>query len=378
MYDPTTGELIRPLDVTHVPKPAPVLAQSATLSYERKHPGRTLTIWMPFREMFALPNMVVCGVVTAMCYVNMILLVLTAQLFLPGIFVLGLVLMTVAHFANVVDETGPTATDELPTPLRGGSLYDDMIRPLIQVFVAYAIAYAPIVLWNLYVGPLSASTNLALTLLFFILVPATLLTMITSGALNNLIPSRMFSVIGAAGRHYWIVTFMGFVATIAFGFGLLWCMSTGDAVSRRLFVGPASDRLTMLGLNHYVELALAPLVMFAAVYLVHAFCWQLGLLFRFHHERFNWVLQRHEKTDRGDVLSQLHAHRQRTLEQQAAAARANIERRAAGDRATPVTIATPVAAPVARPVSGDVPTAIPVIRPAEADADVPIARPARR
>jgi hypothetical protein len=148
MYDPTTGELIRPLDVTHVPKPAPVLAQSATLSYERKHPGRTLTIWMPFREMFALPNMVVCGVVTAMCYVNMILLVLTAQLFLPGIFVLGLVLMTVAHFANVVDETGPTATDELPTPLRGGSLYDDMIRPLIQVFVAYAIAYAPIVLWT--------------------------------------------------------------------------------------------------------------------------------------------------------------------------------------------------------------------------------------
>lgn len=353
-YDPVTGELIRELAVSQPPQPAPLMAQPVTLGYERKKAGgKPITIWFPFAEMLALPNLVVCGVVTAMCFLQMVLGVSVPYLFLTILFPIALLLMVIAHFANVIDETGPTGTDEMPTPLRSGSLYDDMIRPLFQVMVAYVLAYAPIVFFNLYIQSLPWQVNLGLVALFFILIPATLLTMTTSGAANNLIPHRMFSVIGASGWHYWVVTAMGFAATVAFLNGLLWCLSIGATVMHRLFTGPVSTAKTLLGVPHWVEFLLAIVFMFAGVYLVHVFCWQMGLLYRFHHERFNWVLQKHDKTERSDVISQLHKHRQQELEAKAAAARRNLGDRAAGQRA--------VATPVARPAD-DVPIARPVDR----------------
>ena len=396
-YDPTTGELIKPIDVVGTFKPQPMLAQSATLAYERLAGDRPTTIWMPVREMFALPNLIVCVVVTVMCYANMVLLALTFAMFLPGVFVIGLTLMSIAHFANIVDETGPTGTDEMPTPLRGGSLYDDMILPLMQVFGAYLIAYSPILLCNLFLGAMPWELNLGLTLLLFVLVPATLITMTTSGAANNLIPSRMFSVIGAAGTHYWVVTLVGFVATIGFALGLLFSLSSGAALAQRLFTGPAAGpRHTMFGIPGSVETLVAPLVMLAGVYLMHVFAWQLGLIFRFHHDRFDWVLQKHHKVERNDAISQLHAHRQAQLEAQAKTARQNFDLRAMGHvvkanpidaalaRPLPTADAVPTAQPIptARPVptvrpiatSRPIPTAMPVARPAQ---DVPVARPVK-
>jgi predicted Fe-S protein YdhL (DUF1289 family) len=348
-YDPTTGELIKPLDVILPPKPPPLMAQPASLAYERaKKDERQVSIWFPFTEMFAAPNLVVCGVVTAMCLLQMVLGASVPYLFLTILFPIGLLLMTIAHFANVIDEVGPTGTDELPTPLRGASLYDDMVRPLFQVMVAYMLAYAPVVLFNLYVQRLPWQVNLGLIALFFVLVPATLLTMTTSGAANNLIPHRMFSVIGASGWHYWVVTAMGFVSTFAFMIGLLFCLSVGTTVMHRLFVGPISDAKTLLGVPHIVEFLMAVGLMFAGVYLVHVFCWQLGLLYRFHHERFSWVLQKHDKTERDDVLAQLHRHRQSELEAKAAAARRNLEAREAARPGAVRTAQDEI--PVAQPV----------------------------
>lgn len=348
-YDPTTGELIRPMDVVMPPKPAPLMAQPVALAYERPKKGeQAVTIWYPFKEMFAAPNLVVNGVVTAMCFLQMLLGASVPYLFLTILFPIGLLLMTIAHFANVIDETGPTANDELPTPLRGADFYDDMIRPLFQVMVAYALAYAPVVLFNLYVQQLPWQVNLGLIAVFFMLVPATLLTMTTSGAANNLIPHRMFSVIGASGWHYWVVTAMGFVSTFAFLIGLLFCLSTGTTVMHRLFEGPISTAKTLLGVPHSVEFLMAIGLMFAGVYLVHVFCWQMGLIYRFHHERFDWVLQKHDKTERDDVLAQLHRYRQAEMEAKAAAAQKNMERRQAAKpgRAQQSADEIPVAQPV--------------------------------
>lgn len=348
-YDPTTGELIKPLDVILPPKPAPLMAQPVALAYERtKAEDRRVTIWFPFTEMFAAPNLVVCGVVTALCFFQMVLGASVPYLFLTILFPIGILLIVVAHFANVIDEVGPSGTDELPTPLRGVDFYNDMFRPLFQVMVAYILAYAPVVLFNLYVQRLPWQVNLGLIALFFVLVPATLLTMTTSGAANNLIPTRMFSVIGASGWHYWVVTAMGFVSTFAFLIGLLFCLSVGDAVMHRLFAGPLTGHKTLLGVPHSIEFLLSIGLMFLGVYLVHVFVWQMGLLYRFHHDRFNWVLQKHDKTERDDVLAQLHRHRQTELEAKAAAARKNLEAREAARPGTVRTAQDEI--PVAQPV----------------------------
>lgn len=344
-YDPVTGELILPIEVKAPKAAPPLVAQPVVLGYERAATGkRPASIWHPFVGMFELPNLVVCGVVTAIWYFNMILLVVGFTLLMPLVFVLALLLMTVAHFANVVDETGPTGTDEMPAPLRSANIYDDFIRPLMQVFAAYALAYSPIVLVNLYVTKLPWSVNFGLLAIFFMLVPALLLTLISSGALNNLVPHRALSVITASSWHYWVVTVTGFVATFAFALGSLFGMSAGDAVSRRLFTGPVGARATFFGLPNWLELVLAPIAVFIGVYAVHVFCWQLGTLYRLHHERFNWVLQKHEKTNTGrtDTLAQLHQYRQRQLETQHRKARANLSKRGAVSAHAEIPIAKPV------------------------------------
>ena len=43
--------------------------------------------------------------------------------------------------------------------------------------------------------------------------------------------------------------------------------------------------MTQVGLG-YAMLA-------GAIYVAHAFCWQLGLIYRTYHDRFPWILQRH-------------------------------------------------------------------------------------
>lgn len=335
-YDPVTGELILPIDVRREPTPPPMLAQPVSLAYEHRKPGVNQPgIFSPFAWMFRLPNLLVCGVVTAM----FLGAALSLGIILLILFVIPLVPMIVSHFANVVDETGPTGVDEMPAPLRTANIWDDFIRPLSQVFLAYAIANAPIVLVNLYVTKLPWAVDLGLTIFLNIMIPALLITTITSGAFNNLLPSRVFSVITASGWHYWVVVVMGYLAMAAMAVASFVALVAATHVNHVIFKGPLSGRPPSFGvIPPLAEILAAPFIVFAAMYLLHVYAWQLGLLYRLHHERFNWVWQKHV-SDRTDNQAQLHAHRQRMLEQQAARARQAMEAR--GTRQAKVPVAKP-------------------------------------
>lgn len=328
-YDPETGELIRPMEIVK-PPPAPALtAEPAVLGYQVKKPGTGVpSIWMPYVAMFRLENLLVCVIVTGLW------LSVTFMSGIHAIFsllIFPVFLLTIAHFANVVDETGPTGNDEIPRPLRGVNFYDDFIRPLGQVMFAYALASAPIVLFNLYVRHLSPLANIGLAVLFYTLVPALLLTLITSGALNNLVPHRALSVIGASSWHYWVVAALGYVATAVFGFATVWGASAGYTSLAMVSNGQAVPLggTIVPGLPHILEVFLAPLAVFGAMYLLHVFAWQMGLMYRLHHERFAWVLQKADKSTRTDTNAQLQRRRQREAEARAREARANLERRLA-------------------------------------------------
>ena len=326
-YDPVTGELIVPMDIKRPPKTAPLMAEPVVLGYEVKKKSGVPSIWLPYREMFRLPNFLVCAIVT---------LLWLAVSFLSGVhvvftlLVLPVFLLTVAHLANVIDETGPTGNDEIPRPLRGVNLYDDFVRPLAQVMFAYALAAAPILLFNLYIRHLPWLANIGLAVLFYTLVPALLLTLITSGALNNLVPHRALSVIGASSWHYWVVAALGYVATLGFVFATVFAGSAGYTFLAIVSKGQAAAfGGTILGVPHWLEVILSPFMVFVAMYLLHVFAWQMGLMYRLHHEQFAWVLQKADKTERNDTLAQLHRHRQREAEVKARKARENLEQRLA-------------------------------------------------
>ena len=331
-YDPETGELIVPLDVRREIRPAPVMALPVTLSYEHKSRSDAPNIFSPFLWMFQLPNLVACAVVSL---VFLLTFVLTSSGFLL-VFSPVLVVMLIAHYANVVDETGPTGNDEIPALLRSAHLFDDFLRPCCQVVGAYLLMIAPIILVNLYVIKLHPSVDLGLSIFLHLMIPAVLLTMITSGAFNNLLPSRIFSVIMASGWHYWVVTLTGYVSISAMFFAIYIGAKCGGTVFHIMFNGPISSVPALWGsIPIKLVLALSPLVTFVAMYLVHVYAWQLGLLYRLHHDRFNWVWQKHT-SERTDTQAQLHTHRQHEQIKKAERARASIEKRAAQKGSLPV------------------------------------------
>jgi predicted Fe-S protein YdhL (DUF1289 family) len=332
-YDPVTGELIIPLDIKRPTVVAqPMTAQPVVLGYEIKKDRAGPTIWSPFRMMFELPNVIVTSILGAMvCFFLVLLGVVAINIVLFAlvtlVFAMPVMLLVLSHFVNVIDETGPSANDELPRPMRSANLYEDVIRPLFQIASAYLIAYLPIFFVNLYVSSLSWEMNLALLALLFVIVPAFLLTVTTSGAINNLLPHRALSVMKAAGLNYWIACAMGFVATLAALVLVAFCLHAGDALNTFLLTGSFGGVRRLVGLPVWIEVLATPLVVWAGLYLIQTYCWQLGILYRLHHERFNWVLQKHDKSERSDVIAQLHQHRQRDLEEKARRARELLEQR---------------------------------------------------
>lgn len=334
-YDPETGELILPLDVRKEVRPAPVMAAPLTLGYAHKAKSTTPSIMSPFAWMWRLPNVVACGVVT-LFFIMMLLLASTGFLV---VFSPVLIVMLIAHYANVVDETGPTGNDEIPALLRTANIFDDFLRPFLQVVGAYVLAISPVILTNLYVKHLHPAMDLGFSVFLHLMIPAILLTMITSGAFNNLLPSRIFSVVMASGWHYWVVTFVGYIAVASVGVAIFFGARCGGAVFHVLFRGPISSIPSLFGMPIGVVMLITPFIIYASMYLVHVYAWQLGLLYRLHHDKFDWVWQKHT-SERNDTQAQLHAHRQKMLEAQAARARKAMEERQ--NRPPKVPVAKPV------------------------------------
>jgi hypothetical protein len=111
-----------------------------------------------------------------------------------------------------------------------------------------------------------------------------MLTTTTSGTILNLRPDRIFSLIGITGARYFAVVAVWVVAVALH----LWTWIGVEVI--RALVADGTIGVKWRVLNH--PLAVYPLIAIA-IYLMHYYCWYLGVLYRRHQHEFPWVLQRH-------------------------------------------------------------------------------------
>lgn len=290
-YDPETGQIIDPLAVTPV-RPVPAVpVEDQKIHYARKATEEEPAIpaWRVPMQLLMPWNFIVLVILLGMhlMWNASVYIVAAGFLFAAA----GLVLLLVAllaHWGNIIDETGPCARNELPSLLRGVHVVDDIWYPFVNLVIAGAICFAPAALaagdlrrlaWD---SP--AIALLAIGAFFF---PAFLLTTTTAGALRNLRPDRLMGLIRVCGTRYALA---GILSIAAVGtYFLSWISLTLHSQSSTFLGWRISG---ILGL----EPVLAYPMLFVGLYLMHLLCWYLGILYRDHHEEFPWVLQRHIPT----------------------------------------------------------------------------------
>jgi hypothetical protein len=146
--------------------------------------------------------------------------------------------------------------------------------------------------------PLSAPIALIIAALVgTALGPAVLLTTNTSGSTLNLRPDRVLQVIRICGGHYPVAVLLWAIAWPAYllgWWGFFGAMSRSfghEIVLVWIVKGLTGIELQDLGIfGNWMAVFPALLV---GLYLMHYFCWLLGLMYKAHHAEFPWVLQRH-------------------------------------------------------------------------------------
>jgi hypothetical protein len=296
-YDPISGELIRPLAIKDeipqrvlpvepesdepldaVPIPPPKLSYSVV-------PPASISLGGSFVALLRPVNVIVMGFILLIhFFAHLTTAVTLSGFYFVFVAPLVLVMALIGHYGNVIEETGPGGRDELPTPLRNASFTEDMWRPFTQVSFALFLAFLPLWISEDIAMPLGARSVVQFICLVagILAAPALLLTAVTSGTFLNLRPDRVAGVMAICGARYGILalTFTAGAAAYWFAVGIL-----VDAQAVLLTRQSFSVGFTELGTG-YAALG-------GAIYLMHAFCWQLGLVYRTYHERFPWILQRH-------------------------------------------------------------------------------------
>jgi len=306
-YDPETGELVRAIDVKHdpvrdaraapvpaAPETAPVIAYRARGS-AKKFDHRVTPGKVPF-ELLRPVNVFVMFVI----FFEHVLLNVTLMVVLSGMAFLlvapALMLFVLfAHYGCVVDEIGPEDRDELPRPLRSLGWSDDLWGPFKATMAALVLCYLPVFIMmpvtiasqGISLPMLLATAAFALGGSFFF--PAVFLTLTTSGTALNLTPGRVMGVIARCGSGYIASVGLYLAAIVTYGMAVL---------------GSVSWLVGFLGRDLGVSVGIlaapwfAHLTLVLAVYLMHLFCWRVGLLYRAHHEEFPWAFQYHVRTPR--------------------------------------------------------------------------------
>jgi hypothetical protein len=243
-----------------------------------------MSLGFVFISLFQPVNLVVMGFILLMHLLLQISALVT--LLFPFCFLAPLVLFMalVGHYGNVLDEIGPSGRDELPTPLRNVSFGEDIWRPFTQIALAMFLAFLPaLICRDVTMPPGLAQLVMMICLAAGALAaPALVLTTVTSGTYLNLRPDRIVGVIATCAARYWL-TCLTFAAAMVTYWLALGIMNAGVLAFFRSKGFSAAASISGTG---YAVLA-------GAIYLMHGFCWQLGLIYRTYHERFPWVLQRH-------------------------------------------------------------------------------------
>jgi hypothetical protein len=295
-YDPLTGELIRPIDIKKDPNdeprtvmPMPIGANSRALEYERALAKPVGFGELALKMIIQPGNLLVMIIVLIMHLLvqpaNVTVLGLGLWLGLP-IFLAGVVFF-LSHYANVVEDAGPGERDELPRPLRDASLYDDIWHPFVNFAGAMMICFWPtFIAWKLK-APIPAIGAIAMVGAFFF--PAVLLTLVTSGALENMRPDRVMGVIGAIGTPYILLVSVMFAALTCYFVGL-WRMQFDCLL---LFIPGSSVPFFKQAVPWWFGSYFMYPAFLGGIYLMHFACWSLGAMYRLHHDQFPWVMQRH-------------------------------------------------------------------------------------
>jgi hypothetical protein len=293
-YDPVTGELIRPLTLARtddmVPAEAiPVARPAHALAYASGEAARPIKTGRIFVELCMPVNVVVMLFILVMHVLDQ----MAAFAMMGGFFFIVpapilITMVILAHYGNTLEDTGPDMKDELPRPMRGMSIIDDIWKPFVHLTASLIFCYAPafVVLANAHLPPnVLGALTLFLLLAGSIFFPAVFLTLCTSGTIYNLRPDRVLGVIRAGGRHYAVSAVLWLVTSVVY---LL--ASTGSlAMIYRLFTPPAANPSPpRLG-----NPALVYPILMTAIFLAHFFCWHLGLLYREKFAQFPWILQKH-------------------------------------------------------------------------------------
>jgi hypothetical protein len=210
--------------------------------------------------------------------------------FLLMLVTLPLIVMILAHYGAVVEDIGPDGRDDLPRPLRNVNLWDDLWGPFGKVVFALGLAFWPVlaVFFGEWASPALRGPLMWIFGLFgMILLPALLMTTMTAGTVLNLRPDRLWGVIAACGSGYIAAVIASLVTCLLYLWNLFGLYLVSDATY---------NAHPWLGYLDHPAITYASMLM--AVYFAHYLCWQVGVLYRRHHERFPWVLQRHTPTPR--------------------------------------------------------------------------------
>jgi hypothetical protein len=286
--------LIRPLDVKADPvidpNSLPIARTAQRLNYADMDAPKPLEfLAIPLRLLRPINLLVMFFILLAQALCQLMMVVILGGYWLLLLFWPVLQAMMISHFANVIDETGPTNHDELPTPLRHLSWHDDTVGPFFRVMQALAVCYGPaiLMLWYLHVKsvasivlPISTLLAAAGTILF----PAAVLTAVTSGSMVNLRPDRIAGVALKCGPEY-ILAVLAWILG-----GATWLAGTLALSALALSaVSPST-----LGVPPVVNMANSYAIIILAIFVLHFLGWHLGTLYRRHHEEFPWLYQRHD------------------------------------------------------------------------------------
>ncbi len=298
-YDPESGELIRPMEVTPLAEPPVEIlpVAKAALHYAADQEDHVPTMLTVAAALLWGINLFVLVMIL---FLHVVLqTVFTVMGIFPFIFLAGVLLVIVlaGHYGNVVDETGPQNRDELPRPMRDVQFYDDIWHPFIQLSQALIISFGPAGLAD-YFYPQAQWLVTMLLLAGAFIFPAAFLAAVTSGSLNNLRPDRLWSVVRVTGGRYLFLVVVGLVGAYTYYYGWI----TFTMQWRGMFSRSPSTSVWHSAWFAYSFLALG-------IYLAHYFCWCLGLAYRSGHEQFNWVLQRYARRNPLDVVGRRAAPR---------------------------------------------------------------------
>jgi hypothetical protein len=291
-YDPETGEMIRPVDLKpdpdHPLNSTAIPVARAAISYASGDTVHRMTTGRVAVDLLMPVNVTVMGFI----FIAHVLLQFTGTMTVSGLWMVAflpllLAGLIVSHYGNVVDEIGPQDRDELPRPLRGCALIDDMWMPFVNVFLSLSICFLPAAFFGVRFGAalppvLRWTLTAVIALVGVVFLPAVLLTSVAGGTVVNLRPDRLIGVMRAAGANYGLAILGSLLATLTYGFGIV----AADLAFIRALTGAKSPLPVWVHLVGYPMLAVG-------IYFAHLFCWQLGQLYREYHNEFPWAYQRH-------------------------------------------------------------------------------------